>query len=291
MRALYVTTHQRTGGWLAEAFAADSASKVVLEEAVGTAAGLARLRDDVFDVVLVSHEPDELDALALIEGYRAGGADDPIIVLGRQGEPEMAALSYEAGADAYLCVHTATIRSLIWVASRAIQRHQLARDSQRLHQTEQARHQREQEEAGRMLRQQWALLADPKATCRRTLGDHDQPAVDRPAPINLPEPLVAHYRELLRTYVIMGSGNLTCELTQLAELLVATGMTSRQTLQLHLDVLEELVHGLGTRSSRHIMARADLLIMELLIHLAEGYRRRCQQRLRPPLQLALPGFE
>ena len=73
MRVLYIATRQRTGGWLAEAFAADSASQVVLEEAVGTAAGLARLRDEVFDAVLVSHEPAELDALDLIEGYRAGG--------------------------------------------------------------------------------------------------------------------------------------------------------------------------------------------------------------------------
>ena len=30
MRALYITTRERTGGWLAEAFAADSASTVLL---------------------------------------------------------------------------------------------------------------------------------------------------------------------------------------------------------------------------------------------------------------------
>ena len=82
MRVLYICPRQRTGGWLAEAFAADSASEVALEEAVGTAAGLARLRDDTFDAVLVSHEPGELDALDLVEGYRAGGAEEPIIVLG-----------------------------------------------------------------------------------------------------------------------------------------------------------------------------------------------------------------
>ena len=123
MRVLYIATRQRTGGWLAEAFAADSASKVVLEEAVGMAAGLARLRDDVFDAVLVSHDADELNALDLIEGYRAGGSDEPIIVLGTQSEQEMAALCYEVGADGYVCVHTATTRNLIWVIARAVQRH------------------------------------------------------------------------------------------------------------------------------------------------------------------------
>ena len=151
MRVLYITTRQRTGGWLAEAFAADSASEVILEEAVGTAAGLARLRDEVFDAVLVSHEPGELDALDLIEGYRAGGADEPIIVLGMQSEQEMAALCYEVGADGYVCVHTATTRNLIWIVARAVQRHQLVRENQRLALGEQARLQREHDEAERLL--------------------------------------------------------------------------------------------------------------------------------------------
>ena len=43
----------------------------------------------------------------------------------------------------------------------------------------------------------------------------------------------------------MGSGNLSGELRRLAEMLVAAGLTARQTIQLHLQVLEELVHGLG----------------------------------------------
>jgi hypothetical protein len=42
MRVLFITGPHRTGGWLAEAFASDSASDVHLEEAVGIAAGLSR---------------------------------------------------------------------------------------------------------------------------------------------------------------------------------------------------------------------------------------------------------
>jgi hypothetical protein len=71
MKVLYVTTLQRTGGWLAEAFAADSASDIQLEEAIGVTAGLAQLRDQVFDAVLVSHEPGCLDALDFVEGLPA----------------------------------------------------------------------------------------------------------------------------------------------------------------------------------------------------------------------------
>ncbi len=68
-------------------------------------------------------------------------------------------------------------------------------------------------------------------------------------PFSLPAELTAHYRELLRTYVIMSWGDLADELRRLAELLVAAGLTARQTLQLHLDALGELVYGLGTRSA------------------------------------------
>jgi DNA-binding NarL/FixJ family response regulator len=269
---------------LAEALAADSASKVVLEEAVGTAAGLSRLRDEVYDAVLVSHEPAELDALDLIEGYRASGADEPIVVLGMQSEQEMAALCYEVGADGYICVHTTTTRNLVWVVARAVQRQQLVRENHRLAQAEQTRLQREHDEAACIMEQQCALLAAPDEAGR------DAP--DHALPLEcLPAELTAHYRELLRTYVIMGSGNLAEELQRLSKLLITAGLTARQTVQIHLHALEELVHGLGTRSARHVMTRADLLALEVLLHLADGYRRRYQERICPPTQKSLPGFE
>ena len=243
IKALYITTRGRMGGWLAEAFAADSAVEVLLEEAVGNAAGLGRLRDEVFDAVLVSHEPDELDALDLVEGYRTGGADEPIVVLGTQSEQEMAALCYEVGADGYVCVHTTTTRNLIWIVARAIQRRQLVRENQHLKHTEQTRLQREHEEATRLIQEQWATLEEsaPSASARPRRPD------GRTAQLRIPLPseLIAHYRELLRVYVIMGSGNMSYELRRLAEMLVVAGLTARQTMQLHLQVLEELVHGLG----------------------------------------------
>ncbi len=309
MRVLYITNRQRTGGWLAEAFAADSASEIALQEAVGSVSGLARLRDETFDAVLVSHEPGELDALELIEGYRAGGADEPIVVLGVQSEQEMAALCYEVGADAYVCVNTTTTRNLIWVVARAVQRCQLVRENRRLNQAERQRLQREHDEAERLLRQQRALIEDLEAirnrgrrSCsaesrRRGAEQEDEPAARRGAdtprrqPPDLPRELVHHYRELLRTYVIMGSGNLASELSRLADLLATAGVTARETVQLHVHVLEELIHGLGSRSTRHVMTRADLLALEIMIHLAEGYRVRYSERAHPPVQRMLPGFD
>jgi DNA-binding response OmpR family regulator len=287
MRVLYITNRQRTGGWLAEAFAADSASQVILEEAVGTKAGLARLRDDVFDALLVSHEPGELDALELIQGYRAGGAEEPVVVLGTESEQEMEILCYEVGADGYVCVHTTTTRNLIWVMARAVQRHQLVHENQRLQHGEHTRLQREQEESQRLLQEQRALVEEfealpGNAPCQRGAAV---------ALVPLPDELVVHYRDLLRVYVIMGSGNLASELRRLAALLVAGGLTARQTMQLHLKAVEELVQGLGARSTRHVMNRADLLVLELMMYVAEGYRRRYQERVHPPMQRVLPGFE
>ena len=301
MRVLYIATGQRTGGWLAEAFAADSASEVVLEEAQGSMAGLARLRDEPFDAVLVSHQPGELDALELIEGYRTGVADSPIIVLGTQSEQEMASPCYELGADAYVCVNTTTTRNLIWVVARAVQRHELLRENNRLTQAQRHRLQQEHDEAGRLLRQQRALIDDLETLRHRgntsgavELSDAEPCDARQGAaagPPELPAELINHYRELLRTYVIMGSGNLAGELRRLAELLTTAGVTARETMQVHLYVLEELVHGLGARSTRHVMTRADLLVLEIMIHLAEGYRLRYVERADPDVQGILPGFD
>jgi hypothetical protein len=89
----------------------------------------------------------------------------------------------------------------------------------------------------------------------------------------------------------MGSGNLSGDMHELAKLLVGIGITPQQTMLLHLQVLEELVRGLGSRSARHVMTRADLLVLELMIHLAEGYRAKYLERLLPLRQLSLPGFD
>src|SRR5258705_3977541 len=89
MKVLFVTTLNRTGGWLAEAFRADCAAEVMLVETVGVTSGLSHLRDEVFDAVLISHEPNALDALDLVEGLRAGGHDEPMIVLGRAPSAQM----------------------------------------------------------------------------------------------------------------------------------------------------------------------------------------------------------
>jgi AmiR/NasT family two-component response regulator len=274
MRVLYVTTAGRTGGWLAEAFAGDSACEVTLEETCGAAAGVARLRDRLFDAVLVSHDPPALDAIEFVDGLRAGGAEEPLVILGQPSEQELAALCYEAGADAYVCANTATTRGVLWLVARATERHQLIRENRRLLQAQRHRLEREQQEAERLLTEQRGLARD-SAPARD--GDETPCGVQAPDAATaepLPEPLAAHYREMLRAHVIMGSGNLSGEMAALAKMLSDANVTAPQTMHLHVRVLEELVRGLGNRSARHVMTRADLLLVEVLVHLAERYRLR-----------------
>src|SRR6201999_2497939 len=110
--------------------------------------------------VLISHEPGVLDALDLIEGLRAGGNDEPMIVLGAAPSAQMSALVHEVGADAYCCVAETTTRSLLWAFARAIERAQLIREHRRLAQLEQQRLAHEHEEAERLLAEQRAVIAD-----------------------------------------------------------------------------------------------------------------------------------
>jgi hypothetical protein len=320
MKVLYVTTLHRTGGWLAEAFAADCAAEIWLKEAVGVTSGLAHLRNEVFDAVLASHEPGVLDALDFIEGLRAGGNDEPMIILGTAPSSEMTALCYEVGADAYCCVAETTTRSLLWTFARAIERCQLVREHRRLVQAEQQRLANEHQEAERLLAEQRALIAELElirdvnttsnsvhargvatviADCGLRLADsfnfNPQSEIRNPKSTSvtvsdLPDRLVAHYREMLRAYVVMGAGNLAAEMNTLANLLAGAGVSARRTMQLHVQVLEELIGSLGNRSARHVMNRADLLVLEVMAHLADGYRLRYHDRCHPPRQRELPGF-
>jgi hypothetical protein len=309
IKVLYVTTLHRAGAWLAEAFRADCATEVVLVETVGVTAGLAQLRDEVFDAVLVSHEPGVLDGLELVEGMRGGGNDEPVLVLGKAPSSQMAALTYEVGADAYCCVAETTTRSLLWTFARAIERCQLVREHRRLVQNDEQRLAHEHQEAERLLAEQRALIAELELIRdgsgeggERARGGESSDSVGTGSPrlpfssstpvasCDLPDRLVSHYREMLRAYVVMGAGNLADEMVRLAAMLTEADVSAQRAMQLHVQVLEELVSSLGNRSARHVMTRADLLVLEIMAHLADGYRRRYHEGCRGDKQLGLPGF-
>jgi CheY-like chemotaxis protein len=292
MRVLFITGQHRTGGWLAESLAADSASEVLLEEVLGIAAGLARLRDELFDAVLISHDGHSLDALEILDAIRTGSSDEqPIIVLGEQSEQEMADLCFESGADAYLCAGNSTTRTLIWQVARATERHRLISDNRRLEQEYRHRLRLEEGEAIRQIEQQRGLVASCVDIDRGAETDGKEAEQPIPQTCSLPRSLRTHYRELLRAYVVMGSGNLSDEMRALAHLLVTNRVTAADAMQLHLIVLGDMIRGLGSRSARHVLNRANLLILEMMISLADGYRKQAPDHQHPSRHQMSPGIE
>lgn len=264
--ALLITGSSRLGRSLADALGSDSATEVRLHEAIGLATGLARLRERVYDVVLVVHDPVELDAPAVLDAIHTASSDtQPIIVLGMAGDQEVAALCYEAGADAYLCLRTTATRTLLWQIARARERRQLLRENERLRIAQRQRDAWEEDEAVRLLEQQ-RLLASTHAAELSSL-----PAV-RGVSEAIPWTMRGDYIELLRAYVVMGSGHLGATLEDWAERLSAYQPAAGALLSMHLRAVELVLEGLGGRGGRHVQNRADLLLVELLMRLADRYR-------------------
>jgi hypothetical protein len=144
----------------------------------------------------------------------------------------------------------------LWTLALAVERHQLIGENRRLAQAERNRLQQEQRESQHLLDAQRAL-------CEHFAAgpvEHER---------SLPAALGQHYRELLRAHVIMGSGNLSTEMSALAGALDAAQVSAAQALSLHVAAVADLVRGLGSRGARHVMTRADLLIVELLVGLDE----------------------
>ena len=274
MRLLFVMGKCRRAGWLASAFANDSASEITVEDTLGLAAGLARLRDAAFDAVLVSHEPGELDALEFLEAIRATeGELYPTIVLGELPAREMNVLCFEAGADGYVCLAQATVRELLWHVARGLERRQLLAENLRLLNQQQHRLRIEHDEANHLLAQQRGLIWGLQQI-RQVEGNEEMPRPRQASVTQDHADWARRYQDLLRAYIVMGSGSLNAELGALADSLAAAGVTAQQTLQIHLQVLEDAVLSLGNRSARHVMNRADLLVLELMMHLCDGYSQR-----------------
>jgi hypothetical protein len=242
---------------------------------------LTLLRDDPFDAVLIAAASDGFaEAASLVKAIRASGCEDPLVLLApRISDADWLDLSSEE------CELLQTARlwdspALVSVLKRAILRNEQTRQSRRLEIAQTKRMARERDETEQLISQQRRIIDDldareatePTNVARQALLD----CFGRAAPCRttLPPEINSYYQELLRTYVIMGSGNLGGEIAKLADLLAVAGCGPREALSLHLERVESLVGGLGNRSTRHILARADLLALELMIHLGESFRRR-----------------
>lgn len=244
---------------------------------------LTLLRDDPFDAVLIAAVSEGFaESASLVKAIRASGCEDPLVLLApRISDADWFDLSSEE-CELLQSARMWDSPALVAVLKRAILRSEQTRQSRRLEIAQTKRMARERDETEHLLSQQRRIIDDldardatePANVARQALLD----SFGRAAPCRtaLPTEINSYYQELLRTYVIMGSGNLGGEIAKLADLLAVAGCGPREALSLHLERVESLVGGLGNRSTRHILARADLLALELMIHLGESYRRRTQ---------------
>jgi hypothetical protein len=252
------------------------------------------LRNEAFDCIVIECWPTNLDdvkwdAADLVHAIRASGCGDPIVLL--TGQPDDGLTVEACSSHCEILVSTAvwSSRALVSVIQQSIR---LLETAEQNHHHVVANHRRlvrERDEADHLLRQQRDIIRELEAITQGTsdppLNDSVDGITDSDAPVpvrktrllRIPEKIKTYYHELLRTYVIMGSGSLGGEIAQLASVLAEVGLSPRDTLSLHLEQVEQIVSGLGNRSSRHVMSRADLLALELVIHIGECYQQAASQ--------------
>jgi len=244
---------------------------------------LALLRDESFDCLLVRVNPDRQgpgdEPLALARGIRAGGCADPIVIVTVATDDETWSEALRLNVDVLVSAKGWESSALVPAIQRAVERGRMLHEIDRLTAADRRRLFRERDEAEYLLNQQRKILT-ALASLTDAADAGDDATAHAAERLKLPAEFEDYYQELLRTYVIMGSGNLAAEIGQLAELLSRGGLTPREALDLHLARVERLVHGLGNRSTRHVMARADLLALELMMHLGECYQRQSQRAAR-----------
>ena len=251
---------------------------------------LTQLRDESFDCVLISEETSDtekssgFDGLSLLQAIRASGCDDPLVLVSRNVADDRWAEVCHANCELLVTSSLWESLALVPMIKRAVSRVEVMRENHRLVVANHRRLVRERDEADHLFQQQRQIIEELEALAHPE-SEHTVPRAPRNASAaqyrsqaprsryELPSEINKYYHELLRTYVIMGSGNLGSEIAKLSELLSLAGLSPREALDLHLERVESLVQGLGNRSTRHIMARADLLVLELVLHLGECYKR------------------
>ena len=240
------------------------------------AEALATLRTHSFDAIVVQDAGGSAQSGSathhLIEAMRGGGTTSPVTVLLAEQDDEHLVLLEDFDCEVLISRHGFQSRALVATIRRSVMRGSICEEVSVLESAARRGRLRERDDARLQLRQLQDLAA-----ARRHAQQHDTKESPS-APVSLPAQIGEYYRELLRTFVMMGSGSMEVELQKLAEILSLSGTSLRESLTLHLEQLELLMAGLGNRSSRHIMTRANLLALELTIRLGECYRTKPRLR-------------
>lgn len=225
-------------------------------------AALQHLADEAFDCILVVNvtgEPQRggVDAGSFCSAVRAAGNMDALLVLTNSASDVLWQVACETEAEVCVGAGSWDLRTLLMLIDRAVRLRSMTRDAQRKTWADSQRLDRERGDCTDLLRQQRQLLLDTSA--EQFVG------VESMLPPELPQ----IYREVLRAYVMTATLSCAPEIKKLAQTFALAHLTPRQVLQLHLDQVELLVKGIGQRSARHIMDRANVLCLEVMVLLCE----------------------
>ena len=248
---------------------------------------LSLLRNDNYDCLLIGvFAENKTKQLELLKAIRGSSCHTPVVIVLSVPDDQITSAAFEYHAEVLVSAAMWESSLVLGSIKRSVMVEQLREDNHRLMVESHRRLVRERDEAERLLMQQRSMLEEFQTLAypdeddttetdllfEKSHKNYDSKQVSRI--FKIPHEVQDYYHELLRTYVIMGSGSLKDEILQISDLLAKANLTPRKVLEFHLESVELIVKGLGNRSSRHVMARADLLALEMMVHLGECYQKK-----------------
>ena len=222
---------------------------------------LTILRREIFDAIIITKELADEDTpwddqliLQLVEAMRTSGHDEPaLLVTSYLSDLEWAQLC-QHDCDVLISQRSWDAPSLLPAILRAVNRVEVHRSNRKLETTERKRTVRDRTDVDSILKHLHQILEDRQLLSPTSRDRSEQ----------IPEELRKVYSHLLRTFCMMGEGSLTAELTQLSGILTTAHLSTTTALRMHLEETQTLITKLGAKGARHVLVRADLLIIELL---------------------------
>jgi len=267
LRVLVIAGADSSVGSLTDVLRSEGSVAMDVVEAAGPLEGLTRLRDHTFDAVLLV-ESDAIKVPDVVAAIRGSGAVElPVLLLSDKVQPDQTAMSFEDGADGYVCMANTSVRSLIWIVSRTVERATLLGEYTRLERSQERDQQAQQEDARSQIAELRQLIENVAGTAevgRSSGGSADFLAFQAGMMPNT----VDLYRQILRDHVLADGTSQTEQICKFCDYFRGVSLEPSKIISLHLTVLDEMVEQLGVRSSRHVMNRGNLLLVELLVRLS-----------------------
>ena len=259
LRLLLICGPNFSASWLGSILRSDGTVAIDVVQVDTLVEGLTSLRNDTFDAVLMT-EDCEIDMSEMVAGVQGANSQMlPILLLGQRPGVDQQAVAFENGLDGYVCLASASIRSLVWMISRAVERTKLLNENSRLW----VKHNQQKRRCKDGIQVQIAELGDlihRQANVKGNLSEFFASLKAR-----LGNDVLDGYRDLLKTYVIMSTGTVVNEVKDFCHIFQQVALEPVEVVALHRLVLEEILDQLGVKSLRHVMDRANLLLVQLLI--------------------------